>query len=70
MPFTASKTDAWTMAAWRVITSGVEPPMSAARKNIWFQSVTSSARAEAGRRTARAMGTSRIAWTSFLIVTP
>src|SRR6266403_1342170 len=43
MPFTASNTEAWTIAATRLMTSGEVPPTVPARSICWFQSVTSSA---------------------------
>src|SRR5882762_4370980 len=44
IPLTASKTEAWTMAATRVVTSGEVPDTVTARSMCWFQSVMSSAR--------------------------
>src|SRR6266853_5602335 len=52
MPFTASNTAAWTIAATRLMTSGEVPPTSPARKSIWFQLVISSAGAEAAKAPA------------------
>ena len=45
MPLTASNTDACTSAATRVELSADVPATTADRNNVWFQSVTSSARA-------------------------
>src|SRR5882672_356917 len=42
MPFTASNTEVWTIAALRVMTSGDVAPTRATRNSIWFQLVTSS----------------------------
>ena len=75
MPLTASKTETWTMAATRLMTSGeVAGATIAAWSMILFQSVTSSARTAVGRPTAKAASTKQdpmiFFMTSFLLFAP